>query len=436
MVVVAAEVAAAAVGIGDRFLVSDAIRVSTLASGIRLVTETMPGALSVSSGVWVGVGARDESPEMSGVSHFLEHLLFKGTESRRARDIAEAVDRVGGDMNAFTSKELTAYYTRLPAQDWELGVEILGDVLSQPALRAADVETEREVILEELGMDEDAHDDRVMTLLAESLFPEHPLGRETAGDRETVAQLTAPAVRAFFERWYRAGNLVVAMAGAIDHDDARRAVEAAFVGAVGGERPTREAPRDSIRPVSVIRRKSEQTHLALGYRALRRDDPRRESLDVATQIFGGGPASRLFEQIREERGLAYSVYSGAASYADAGALSVYVGTSPSHVDEVLRLVNIEIDRISTELVSDRELEVAKGYLAGSFVLGLEDSASRMSRLAHHLTMRGSVRTVDEQLARYVAVDAESVLAVMSDVLGGPRAVAAVGPVTKKQLVAV
>jgi predicted Zn-dependent peptidase len=407
--------------------------VSTLASGIRLVTETMPGALSVSTGVWVGVGARDESPELSGVSHFLEHLLFKGTETRRARDIAESIDRVGGDMNAFTSKELTAYYTRLPARDWRLGVEILGDVLSAPALRPSDVETEREVILEELGMDEDAHDDRVMTLLAESLFPDHPLGRETAGDKETVASLTPEAVRTFFETWYRAGNMVVSMAGALSHEEARAAVEAAFVGAAGGDRPVRSAPMADVRAVSLIRRKSEQAHLAVGYRAFKRDDPDREALDVATQVLGGGPSSRLFEEIREQRGLAYSVYSGVAAYADAGALSVYAGTSPSHVDEVMGLIDGELRKLAADGITEHELDVAKGYLTGSFVLGLEDSASRMSRLAHHVTMRGAVRPVADQLARYDAVTLEDVTRAVRRVLENQRVVAAVGPVKKAQL---
>jgi predicted Zn-dependent peptidase len=394
----------------------------------------MPGALSVSTGVWVGVGARDESPELSGVSHFLEHLLFKGTDNRRARDIAESIDRVGGDMNAFTSKELTAYYTRLPARDWRLGVEILGDVLSAPALRPSDVETEREVILEELGMDEDAHDDRAMTLLAEALFPDHPLGRETAGDKETVASLTPEAVRTFFETWYRTGNMVVSLAGAVSHEEARAAVDAAFVGLQGGERPERVSPEAAVRPVSMIRRKSEQAHLAIGYRAFRRDDADREALDVATQVLGGGPSSRLFEEIREQRGLAYSVYSGVAAYADAGALSVYAGTSPSHVDEVMSLISSELTKLAADGITAHELDVAKGYLTGSFVLGLEDSASRMSRLAHHVTNRGHVRPVDEQLARYDAVTLDDVTRAIRRVLENQRVVAAVGPVKKAQLV--
>jgi predicted Zn-dependent peptidase len=405
----------------------------TLPSGIRLVTERMPDALSVSSGVWVGVGARDEAREMSGVSHFLEHLLFKGTADRSAKSIAEAIDRVGGDMNAFTSKEVTAYYTRLPARHWALGLEILGSVVSSPALRDADVETEREVILEELGMDEDALDDRALTLLAESLFPDHPLGWETAGDKDTVAAITPKDVRAFFKKWYRPANMVVSLAGAIDHDDAAAAVEKWFTSAPGGSKPKRVAPVGETRPLAVVRKKSEQAHIAIGYRAVDRDDPDREALDVASQVLGGGPSSRLFDEIREMRGLAYSVFASQVTYADAGALSVYVGTSPDHVGEVLHILDTELDKLATDGVTDHELEIAKGYLTGAFVLGLEDSASRMSRLAGHVSARGYVRSVDDQVARLDAVTGDDVRRVAKRVLGGQQALAVVGPVTKKAL---
>jgi predicted Zn-dependent peptidase len=405
----------------------------TLPSGIRLVTERMPDALSVSSGVWVGVGARDEALEISGVSHFLEHLLFKGTEDRSAKSIAEAIDRVGGDMNAFTSKEVTAYYTRLPARHWALSLEILGSVVSSPALRDADIETEREVILEELGMDEDALDDRALTLLAESLFPDHPLGRETAGDKATVASITPDDVRTFFNAWYRPENIVVSLAGAVDHDQAAAAVEKWFTARSGGDRPQRSAPSGDVRTLAVIRKKSEQAHLALGYRAVDRDDPDREALDVAAQVLGGGPSSRLFDEIREQRGLAYSVYAGQVTYADAGALSVYVGTSPDHVAEVLGIVDRELSKMATDGISDHELEIAKGYLTGSFELGLEDSSSRMSRLAGHVSARGYVRPVADQVARLEAVSGDDVLRVAKRVLGGPQSLAVVGPVTKKVL---
>ncbi len=390
----------------------------------------MPGALSVSTGVWVGVGARDEPDALSGVSHFLEHLLFKGTADRSAKSIAEAVDRVGGDMNAFTSKEVTAYYTRLPASKWQLAVELLGAVLSEPALRNDDVEIEREVILEELGMDEDAHDDKAMTVLAQSLFPDHPLGRETAGERATVEAITPDDVRSFFNQWYRPSNMVVAFAGAVDHEEAVAEVQRQFTSSSVGQAPVRHAPTNPARSLAVVRRKSEQAHLAVGLPGLSRDAGEREAIDIASYVLGGGPSSRLFDEVREKRGLAYSIYAGHASYSDTGALTVYAGTSPAHLGEVLGLVSREIDTMAANGITNDELDIARGYLAGSYVLGLEDSASRMSRLAGHVLARGRVRPVDEQIARYEAVTSADVAAVCRQVLGAKRSLTVVGPVTK------
>ena len=282
-------------------------------------------------------------------------------------------------------------------------------------------------------MDEDALDDRALTLLAESLFPDHPLGWETAGDKDTVAAIAPKDVRAFFKKWYRPANMVVSLAGAIDHDEAAAAVEKWFTSAPGGSKPKRVAPVGETRPLAVVRKRSEQAHIALGYRAVDRDDPDREALDVASQVLGGGPSSRLFDEIREKRGLAYSVFASQVTYADAGALSVYVGTSPDHVGEVLVIVDTELDKLATDGVTDHELEIAKGYLTGSFVLGLEDSASRMSRLAGHVSARGYVRSVEDQVARLDAVTGDDVRRVAKRVLSGQQALAVVGPVTKKAL---
>src|SRR4051812_25297622 len=258
----------------------------------------MPGARSVAAGVWVGVGARDEPAELAGVSHFLEHLLFKGSEARSARQIAETIDRVGGDMNAFTTKEYTAYYTRLPASALSSGLQLLGDVLTAPALRDADVESERQVILEELLMDEDSPEDKAHTLLYESLFPGHPLGRETAGVKDTVIAVTPHDVRQFFARWYQPATMVVAVAGGLDHDAVVAEVERRFPGAAGGAIPVRQPPSAKVVPLVVRRRRTEQAHVAFGFRGVRRDDPQREALDVLNHCLGGGMSSRLFDEIR------------------------------------------------------------------------------------------------------------------------------------------
>ena len=314
-------------------------QITQLASGLTIATDRVPAARSVAIGVWVAVGSRDEPAELSGVSHFLEHLLFKGTPTRSATDISRVVDRVGGDINAFTSKEYTAYYCRMPTRHGATGIELLGDVLTRSLITDDDVESERQVILEELAMDDDSPDDVALRTLTRQLFGDHGLGRDTAGERATVRAITAADVREFFAAHYRTGATTVAVAGDVDHDEVVAAVDAGVrrrcrpaTAASPGRRPARP------RPTSTIDDDSEQVHLAIGGRSVPRDDPDREALDVVNHVFGGGLSSRLFDEIRERRGLAYSVYSATSAYADAGAWSVYAGAMPEHAGEVARLV--------------------------------------------------------------------------------------------------
>ncbi len=407
---------------------SEEIRETRLANGIRLLTERMPEARSVSLGVWVGVGGRDEPGELAGASHFLEHLLFKGTSTRSARQIAEDVDAVGGEMNAFTNREHTAYYTRLPAARSDLGVDILGDVLTDPAFRPHEVDAERQVILEEILMNLDMPEDHVHTLLAEALFPGHPLGREVLGTRETVEAATRDQIADFFGRWYLPRNLVVVAAGDLDHDH----VADAFAGTLGrldgGERPVRDLPGVDVEPRVVLDDPTEQAHVAMGWRGIDHHDDDRYALMVANQILGGGMSSRLFQEVREERGLCYSVYSWASTYADAGTAGIYAGTAPSRVGELLSVVDDEVAKLVASGVTESELAVAKGFIEGSLVLGLEDSGSRMARLGRSLMARDEIVTVDDQLTRIRAVTADDVAAVASRVFGGPRALAVVGHV--------
>lgn len=398
-----------------------------LANGLRIVTETMPEARSVTLGAWVRVGGRDEPPALSGASHFLEHLLFKGTDSRSAKQIAEAVDAVGGEMNAFTAHEHTAYYARLPHARLEMGVELLGDVLTAPALRPADVEAERQVIIEEILMNLDSPEDRVHTLLAKAVFGDHPLGREVLGDMATVEAIARDDIAAFFDRWYRPTTMVVAAAGRLDHAAVVEAVTAAFDGARGGERPLRTPPGAARAEVLVEQDDTEQAHLCLGWRSLDSSDDDRWALAVANQILGGGMASRLFQAVREERGLAYSVYSQPSAFDDTGFLTVYLGTGPKRAAEALSVVDDVLAEILAGGVTDKELGVATGYLEGSMLLGLEDSGSRMSRLARSLVQRDRITTIDEHVARLRAVTSGDVARVLHRVLDGPRALAAVGP---------
>jgi len=402
------------------------LRITQLDSGLTVATEHVPGALSVATGVWVGVGSRDEPAELSGVSHFLEHLLFKGTATRSSQEISRSVDRVGGDFNAFTSKEYTAYYCRLPARHALFGVELLGDVLIRPALRASDVDSERLVILEELAMDDDSPDDVAHRMFASQLFADHPLGRETAGDRDTVLAIDAGDVRRFFDSHYHAGSMVVTLAGPIPHDEALKMLSSAFVDV----RRTGEVPRTAPDPIGgndSFDDDTEQVHIVMGGRALPRGDEDREPLDVINQVFGGGLSSRLFEEIRERRGLAYSVYSGVSAYADSGAFQMYAGTQPEHRDEVIALLHAELDKLVNDGISDEELDVAVGYLTGAFELGLEDTGARMARNGGQLVTTGSVRPIDEQVARWAAVDQVAVKRTIDRVLITDPILVTVGP---------
>ena len=386
----------------------------------------MPEARSVSIGFWVGVGGRDELAPIAGASHFLEHLVFKGTDDRSARQIAEDVDAVGGEMNAFTSREHTAYYTRLPSAALDMGLGLLTDVLSAPAVRPHELDAEREVILEEIALSEDEPDDKVHALLAESLFPDHPLGREVLGSEQSVKAMTRDDVVDFFAHWYRPANIVVAAAGALDHDVVVAALDRYLADGPSGERPTREPPGDEIVEVAAEQRPTEQAHVAIGWRAFAADDRDRFALAIANQVLGGGMASRLFQEIREERGLAYSVYSSTALFSDAGALFAYAGTAPAKVDEVISIIDDQATRLAHDGITARELAVAAGYIEGALYLSLEDSGSRMVHLGRSELSPAPTLTIDEQVERIRAVTLEDVSLVLQRLLSGSRAIATVG----------
>jgi len=411
------------------------VELTELPNGLRIVTETMPEARSVTLGAWVRVGGRDEPEELSGASHFLEHLLFKGTADRSAREIAESIDSVGGEMNAFTSREHTAYYARLPHAELLRGVDVLGDVLTAPALRANEVEAERQVIVEEILMNLDAPDDRVHTLLSQAVFGDHPLGRDVLGDMASVEAIGRDAIAAFFERWYRPRAMVVTAAGRLDHDEVVAAVAERLGQADGGELPVRIAPWPVGPAVLVERDDTEQAHLCLGWRSPDALDDDRWAMAVANQALGGGMASRLFQEVREERGLAYSVYSHPSAFSDAGFLTVYCGTAPKRVPEALAVIDDVVARTSQDGISEAELAVAAGYLEGSMLLGMEDSGGRMGRLGRAMVLHDEITPIDEHVARLRAVTTDDVKRVLGRVLSSPRALAAVGPFDAGDLVA-
>jgi predicted Zn-dependent peptidase len=403
------------------------LRSTTIGEGLTVVTEPMADVRSVSIGFWVGTGSVDEGPGHSGGTHFLEHLLFKGTASRGARAIAEAVDAVGGDMNAFTTKEYTAFYMRLLADDQDLGLDILSDIIWSPAFRPDEFESERQVILEEILMHADEPADLVHDVLAGVMFPHHPLGREVLGEQATVEAMTVEAVAAFHATHYRPANVVVAAAGHVDHDRIVDGLAARLAGRDGGTVPVRTSPSAPPLPLAVLSRATEQAHLAVAVPAPACDDEDRHALSIVEHVLGGGMSSRLFQAIREERGLAYSVYAYRLAFHGAGALSVYAGTSPANTSEVLHLIHAEFERIATEGVTARELESARGHIRGSMALGLEDTGARMSRIGHSQVVHGRVLTLDELEARLAGLTLDHVNEVAHRWFAKPRTVACVGP---------
>jgi predicted Zn-dependent peptidase len=412
-------------------MAGEGIRRTRLGSGLRVVTEQLPGLRSVAVGFWVGTGSRDESDEIAGASHFLEHLLFKGTLDRNAGEIAEAIESVGGDMNAFTGQETTAFYVRVPDQCLLLALDILSGIVWSPALRVDEVESERHVILEEIHMRDDAPDDLVHDVFARALFPDHPLGREVAGSHDTITAMSRDEVAGYHGAHYLPANVVVAVAGNVAHDEVVELVER-FQPSSGGARPERRNGVDASSPqrVVIVERPLEQAHVVLGTRSLRRDDPDRFALGVLDQVLGGGMSSRLFQEVRERRGLAYSVFSYRSAFDETGAFAVYAATAPEHVDEVLEVVNAELDRLVKDGgVTDRELAGAKGHLTGSLALSLESSASRMHRIGRSELALGVVPTLDDVVADVEAVTADDVGRVIERILApGERTLAVVGPV--------
>jgi len=387
----------------------------------------MADVRSVAVAYWVGSGSRDESDELSGASHFLEHLLFKGTPSRSAAAIAESLDEVGGDCNAFTTKEYTTFYIRLLSEHLPLGLDILSEIMWDPALRPSDVDAERTVILDEILMHADEPADLVAEQWQSSLFSGHALGRDTLGTQSTVGDLGAEDIRRFFEHHYRPGNMVVSVAGDCTHEGVAADLERRFAGQAGGAAPIRTAPGPDAERLRVVRRPTEQAHVVYGVRSVSRFDERRFALAVLNHVLGGGLSSRLFQKIREERGLAYSVWSERATYQDAGSLAVVVGTAPDNVDEVLRIVTGELELLAAHGITDRELAVAKGNLRAEMLLSGEDSGARMGRIGASMLLHGEVQKIDQVLARVEAVGRDEVLARAQELVEAPRTLSAVGP---------
>ncbi len=414
-----------------------AIRRTGFGSGLRLVTERMPGVRSVALGLWVLAGSRDEPPPISGSSHFLEHLLFKGTKTRSARDIAEAFDAVGGEVNAFTAKEYTAYYARVLDRDLPMALDHLADMLQHSVIRQGDFDGERQVILEEINVHEDTPDDLVHDLFTETLWPGHPLGRPILGTPESIRAATRAQVSRFYRRHYVPGNVVVVAAGNVDHDDlAARLVALMDAGPTrseggngGSVRAAGKPPVASGRSI-VKRRKTEQAHICIGTTGVSRHDPDRFAFGVVNNALGGGMSSRLFQEIREQRGLAYSVYSYHSMYAEAGLFCAYAGTTPVRAQEVVDLIRRELVDVAEHGLTAAEFDRAKGHMKGALVLSQEDPGGRMSRLGKSEIGHGEILTLSQMLRRVDAVSLEDARHVAERVLSQPMSLTVLGPFRK------
>ncbi|MPZ69324.1 MAG: insulinase family protein [Actinobacteria bacterium] len=401
---------------------------TTLDSGITIVTERMNEVRSVTAGLWFDVGARDESDKLAGTSHFLEHLLFKGTGTRSAKDIADAFDAVGGDINAFTGKEYTCYYSRVLDDDLPMAMEILSDMVNNSTIETAEFESERKVILEEIAMHEDAPDELVHDLFYRSMWDGHPLGRPVLGYNSSIGAVTRDQVAGYWRDRYSPPNLVVAAAGHVDHDDLVARVEALFASS-GGRRNLRSGTPPSPQPgVTVLKRPTEQAHIVLGTEGLPRNHDDRHALAVLDTILGGGMSSRLFQEVREKRGLAYSVFSYRSLFADAGTFGVYAGTTPQNAETVIDIVRSEIHSILNDGVSPAELKRAKGHVRGALVLSAEDPGSRMNRLGKQQLTTGEILSIDEMIEKFDAIELTDLERVAQTVFGSEAfRVTVVGP---------
>ena len=409
-----------------------AVTLSVIPGGLRVITESVPTARSASVGIWVGVGAVDETPKLAGASHYLEHLLFKGTSHRTGHEIASAIDAVGGELNAFTSHEYTCYYSHVLATSAELAVDIVCDVVLDAVITSADVDVERQVILEEILMRDDDPEDTLGDAFAAAVFAGHPVSAPVIGTEQTITEMTRTQIAGYYKRRYAPEKMVVSVAGGVDHQDVVKWVRRAFGSRLGTD-AVPAAPRvggGTVRAmpgVLVVERDIEQAHLSIGVPAPGRSDPGRYALSVLAAALGGGMSSRLFRTIREDHGLAYSCYASTSGYADVGAFSVYAGCQPENLGTVASLIETELAQVAQHGLETVELARVHGQLAGGLILGLEDTESKMSRIGKNLLVRNAYRSVSDELDAIAAVTAEQVADLAARLLTGPLTAAVVGP---------
>ncbi|MET3205378.1 MULTISPECIES: pitrilysin family protein [unclassified Arthrobacter] len=412
------------------------VRRSVLPGGVRVLTEAMPGQRSATIGFWVGVGSRDEAPGQHGSTHFLEHLLFKGTKRRTALEIASAFDEVGGESNAATAKESTCYFARVLDTDLPMAIDVIADMITGAVLDPAEMEQERDVILEEIAMDSDDPTDVAHENFVAAVLGTHPLGRPIGGTPAAIRAVARDSVWEHYRRYYRPDELVITAAGGLEHDVVCSLVVDALHTAGWSLQPdaapvdrrsTARADITGTAGLHVVKRAVEQANIIMGCPTIVATDERRYVMSVLNAVLGGGMSSRLFQEIREKRGLVYSTYSFASSYADAGYFGMYAGCTPSKVRQVLDLLGLELDKLAEGGISDDELRKAEGQLCGGIVLALEDTGSRMSRLGRAELVSGEYQDIDETLRQIKAVTAQEVQDLARELADAPRTVTVVGP---------
>jgi predicted Zn-dependent peptidase len=398
-----------------------------LDNGLRLITETMPHVRSVTIGVWLTRGSRHESDERSGIAHFVEHMLFKGSDTRTAEDIAQSIDSIGGQLDAFTAKEYASYYIKVLDEHLPLAVDLLADIVLRPAFAADEIEREKKVVLEEIKMVEDTPDDLVHELFTQHFWEGHPLGRPILGSKETVEGLTRDALRQYFTGAYVGSNIIISAAGNIQHAQVRALIEAAFGAVPKSGEPLNGTSPATVSQVVTRTKDLEQSHVCLGTSCYpQRHDDRYVSYILNT-VLGGSMSSRLFQNVREKRGLAYSVFSGISAYRDAGNLTIYAGCANDAVEQVVDLCVAELRAMKQAPVPESELRRAKDHLKGSLMLSLENTASRMSHLARQEIYFDRHFGLDETLEGVERVSADDVMRVAHDLFsGGPLAATVVG----------
>ncbi|MTB10181.1 MAG: insulinase family protein [Actinobacteria bacterium] len=411
------------------------VKRTVLPGGLRIITEQMPSVRSAAIGIWVNVGSRDEVASQTGSAHYLEHLLFKGTKTRSALDISSSIDAVGGEMNAFTSKEATCFYTRVLDTSVPQAIEVLVDMITSATITSVDVDQERQVVLEEIAMRDDDPADLVHEQFSRALYGDAPLGRSILGTVENISNLSRRSIHGFYRKYYTPDRLVVSVAGNIDHATVVKLVRKAF-NQGGFELAGTEAPYVPVKSKTKVNqaggfvkhdKTTEQANLVIGVPGLDRNDERRYIQSVFNAALGGGMSSRLFQEVREKRGLVYTVYSFGQQFQDAGMAGVYAGCSPKNLAQVREVISDVLDDVSLNGITAGELAKAKGQVSGGMVLGLEDTSSRMSRIARGEMNNGYVPSVSETLDRISAVTLEEVHALAHHLWSQERLTAVVGP---------